>query len=92
MCSSDLAIRSAGSSFVFRIPSGDADVRITVVDAWGREVWGRKVSAGERPMDVNWNGLSVNGGKIATGVYVARILMQDAGGEVAAQRTISLKP
>ncbi|HAO99917.1 MAG TPA: hypothetical protein DCQ83_07725 [Fibrobacteres bacterium] len=86
------AIRSAGSSFVFRIPSGDADVRITVVDAWGREVWGRKVSAGERPMDVNWNGLSVNGGKIATGVYVARILMQDAGGEVAAQRTISLKP
>jgi biopolymer transport protein ExbB len=85
------AIRSQGSSFVFRVPERAAGTRISVTDVRGREVWGRTVS-GRVPEEV-WDSRAPNGGKLPPGVYMARITVKEKGAEATvAQRALTLMP
>ncbi len=70
-------------SIEFQIASDGAGRRIEVVDLSGRIVWSAAAGSGAPLQRMQWNGRNAQGGRVAPGVYFARL----AGSRVATRFT-----
>ncbi len=86
----NIAFHRTGSSMLLRLPEFSGRAEVTIVDIWGRVVWSQTVEAGTR--EVTWQKGSSR--SIAPGLYIVRIMAQDAGRKprLAAESKLMLTP
>jgi len=70
------SLQVMGSSVMMRMPTFSGNLRVSIVDLWGRKVWSRTVTSGTAVL--SWNGVSPNGQTSPSGVYIVRLVAQDA--------------
>jgi len=74
-------LQMAGSTMLLRMPSLSGEVRVSILDMWGRTVWNRTVSGDIG--QVTWNGNSNQGSAAPVGMYVLRLAFQKGAGNPA---------
>ncbi len=79
----------SGNTIVFRVPEGLSDVRLSVMDVWGRTLWSSIIAAGHR--DASWN-TKTNGGSLAGGVYLIRLTDRRQSSRVFAESRMTFTP
>jgi hypothetical protein len=74
-----------GDGMVFQIQGAEAGkARVALMDMWGRTVWSHTVTTAAGLNQVVWNGQATSGSLVASGVYVVRVSLLDAGNKVTA--------
>ena len=74
--SSSFMFRISGASPVsFHVPENAKQIRLEVLDVWGRSVWSCTVEPGRMSgtREILWDGLSSGGAPVASGVYMLRM-------------------
>ncbi len=74
-------LQMAGSTMLLHMPQVSGEVRVSILDMWGRTVWNRSVS-GEIGQ-LTWNGNSNQGSAAPVGMYVLRLTFQKGEGNPA---------
>jgi flagellar basal-body rod modification protein FlgD len=76
------------AQWVYNLPSGAADVKLTIVNAAGQVVHAEAptdLAAGDHTL--SWNGKDLNGVKLPDGPYTLQITANDASGKALATTT-----
>jgi hypothetical protein len=84
---SDFSMRSVSGGVAFALPASSKSSRLTILDAQGRSVWSRTVSAGERSLV--WSGVSAAGRVVPQGPYAVRFV--DADGAESVRRFVLMR-
>jgi len=66
-------LRMTGSSLLLSMPEITGDVRVSILDIWGRTLWNRTVSGNIGQL--SWNGNSNYGASTPAGVYILRLTL-----------------
>jgi hypothetical protein len=85
--SSSFSVRSVAGGVSFALPASAKSSRLTILDAQGRSVWSRTVSAGERSLV--WSGVSSAGRTVPRGTYAVRFV--DADGAESVRRFVLMR-
>jgi flagellar basal-body rod modification protein FlgD len=86
--SSSANLSNGQAQWVYNLPSGAADVKLTIVNAAGQVVHAEApsdLSAGDHTL--NWNGKDLNGTKLPDGSYTLQITANDASGKALTTTT-----
>ncbi len=85
------SLQMIGSSMLLHIPAVSGNMRVSIVDLWGRTVWNRTVAGNIGQL--SWDGKSNTGVSTPTGMYVLRVGFQKGGGNPANSiQTTFVKP
>ncbi len=84
-------LRMSGSSLMLRMPIVPGNVRVSILDVWGRKIWSRTVSGSIGQL--TWDGLSSRGVSAPIGMYVLRLVFVNGeGNSTNALQTTFIKP
>jgi hypothetical protein len=83
-----LAIMPLAKGLLFQVNSDASNqVRIAIVDMFGRTVWSRTAQTGAGTNQIVWDGNTNTGMAIGSGIFVVRMNLLDAKGKPAASLT-----
>ncbi len=83
-------LQMAGSTMLLHMPQVSGNVRVSILDMWGRTVWNRSVSGDIGQL--TWNGNSNQGTSAPVGMYVLRLTFEKgASNPVGAIQTTFVK-